>query len=55
MVHGYEMFFNDYCDLCNQKHALEEHGSPKASTGYIVPCCNFDLHLVFGNCQLLSE
>uniref|UniRef100_A0A6C0KUR2 Uncharacterized protein n=1 Tax=viral metagenome TaxID=1070528 RepID=A0A6C0KUR2_9ZZZZ len=54
MVHGYDMFFDDYCELCIHKHALEEDGVQKVPMGYIVPCCNFNSHLSFKNCELLK-
>ena len=55
MVHGYDIFFNDFCDLCTRKYLLEEHKLEKVQMGYVVPCCNFDKHISLNNCDLLRE
>lgn len=54
MVHGYEMFFDDHCDLCSRKFVLVKD-LPKASAGFIIPACNFELHVNTEGCKLLQE
>ena len=57
MVLCYKTYSKDLCDYCcqSQKSIIEKINVPEVTDGYIVPCCNFDLHLIWDNATLLSS